>query len=541
MAPPNLQAIRKPEQKQARLSMPVGGLNLIASTVNFPETDAYLVDNIIVRPFGCEIRKGWKQWYPVANAFAGTVRTVMAFVAANPSNNKLWCSPSTNGQIYDITSPNVAPSSVLTPTGTPTTLGLWYSVQFVTPAAAFLCAVAEGSGYYIYSVSGGWAAQALTFPGGDSSTVADLSFVFTWKNRVWFLRRNSSIAYYLPVNSISGTLASFDFGPQLLHGGYLQWAASWTYDSGSGIDDSLIICSNAGDLLLWEGTDPSSSNTFALKGTWYVGRQPVGRRNFCQHGGNTLILSEYGITSIADLVAGRLHTSGIAQGLAYKVNTRLARLVSQYLTNEYWFMLTFPTEEILTVGTPYTDAQLGIRQSYCMNSITQAWSTFSNLDMLCGTVYDGQYIFGTRTGMVGSALVGVRDGDSSDSLTVGTEVTARIQTGFHNLGSPTMNKRLLRTKFYGLAEGLPAVYVVFKDEYDLNELLNVSSPIPTGKSIWDTAKWDETKWDLQRGSFKRWIGVAAVGKKLSMQCAVRGAGETLLTDYEVLFEEGINL
>ena len=535
------QAIRKPEQKQARLTMPVGGLNFIASTLNFPETDAYLVDNIIVRPFGCEIRKGWKRWFPVANKFAGTVRTVMAFNGTNPTNNKLFCSPSTNGQIYDITLPNVAPVSVLTPGGSPTTLGLWHSVQFVTPAGAFLAAVCEGSGYYLYSTAGGWVAQALTFPVGDTSTVADFSFIFTWKNRIWFLKRNSSVAYYLPVSSIAGTLESFDFGPQLLHGGFMQFGVSWTYDSGSGIDDSLILVSSGGDLLLWEGTDPASPTTFALKGVWYIGRQPIGRRNFCQHGGNTLLLSEYGVTNVSDLVAGRLHTSGIAQGLGYKVNTRLARIVSQTMTSEYWFLLPYPTEEILTLGTPYTDPQIGILQSYTMNSITQAWSTYSNMDMLCACLYDGQYIFGTRTGEVGIGFVGTRDGDYSDGSTLGVEVTARIQTGFHALGSPTMNKRALRTKFYGLAEGDPAIYVVFKEEYDLNQLLNVNSPVNTSKSVWDTAKWDQTLWDLQRGSFRRWIGVGATGKKLSMQCAVRGSGETLLTDYEVLFEEGINL
>ena len=533
--------IRKAEQRQTRLPMPVGGLNFIANTLNFPDTDAYLLDNYIARPFGCEIRKGWKNWLKASDQFAGSVRTVMSFMGANPSNNKLFCSPSTNGHIYDITLPNTAPVSVLTPGGTPTTLGFWHSVQFVTPAGAFLAVVCEGSGYYLYSAAGGWVAQALTFPVGDTTTTADFSFIFTWKNRIWFLKSNSSVAYYLPVSSIAGTLESFDFGPQLLHGGYLQFGVSWTYDSGAGIDDSLILVANGGDLLLWEGTDPSSPTTFALKGVWYIGRQPIGRRNFCQHGGNTLLLTEYGVTNVADLVAGRLHTSGIAQGLAYKVNTRLANTVSQSMTSEYWFLLPYPTEEILTLGSPHADPQLGIIQSYVMNSITQAWSTYSNMDPLCACLYDGQYIFGTRTGEVGVGFVGTRDSDASDGSILGAEVTARIQTGFHGLGSPTMNKRVLRTKFYGLAEGLPAIFVVFKEEYDLNELLNVSSPANVGKSIWDTARWDDAIWDLQRGSFRRWIGVGAVGKKLSMQCAVRGAGETLLTDYEVLFEEGINL
>jgi len=535
------QAIRRPEQKQARLPMPVGGLNYVANTLNFPETDAYLLDNFIARAFGCEIRKGWRYWVPAANKFAGPVRTVMSFNGTNPTNNKLFCSPSSDGKIYDITLPNTAPTAVLTPAGTPTTPGLWHSVQFVTPAGAFLAAVCEGSGYYLYSTAGTWTATTPTFPVGDTTTTADFAFIFTWKNRLWFLKRNSSVAYYLPINSITGALKSFDFGPQLLHGGYMQFGVSWTYDSGSGIDDSLILVSSGGDLLLWEGTDPDSSTTFSLKGTWYIGRQPIGRRNFCQHGGNTVLLSEYGVTNVADLVAGRLHTSGMAQGMAYKINTRLARFVSQTLTQEYWFLFTFPTEEILTLGSPYVDAQLGIYQNYVMNSITQAWSTYSNIDTLCACLFDGQFVFGTRTGEIGIGFVGSRDGDQSDGITLGTEVTARIQTGFHGLGSPTMNKRALRTKFYGQAEGLPAIYVVFKEEYDINQLLNVNSPAPTGKSVWDTAKWDQTTWDLQRGSFRRWIGVAATGKKLSMQCAVRGTGETLLTDYEVLFEEGINL
>ena len=105
----------------------------------------------------------------------------------------------------------------------------------------------------------------------------------------------------------------------------------------------------------------------------------------------------------------------------------------------------------------------------------------------------------------------------------------------------TKNKRLLRCKVYGLTSGFPSFYLTFKPEYELSELINTPSPVAAPSPSWDSSVWDGSIWLQDRYSLHKWFGVAAFGKKLSMQMAIRGAGEILLTDFEVLFEQGIGL
>jgi hypothetical protein len=133
-------------------------------------------------------------------------------------------------------------------------------------------------------------------------------------------------------------------------------------------------------------------------------------------------------------------------------------------------------------------------------------------------------------------MTGTRDGDSSDGNTFGNEVAGRLQGAFLDYGLPNINKRMLRIKVYGNSDGMPAFKILFKDEYDLQDFLNVSAPASRAISLWDAGKWDESEWQTDLASFRRWIGVAAYGKKLSMQLVVRGSGDTILSDFEVLFE-----
>jgi hypothetical protein len=540
------QAIRKPQQQQARLPMPTGGVNYVNGPLDFPPSDAYLIDNMIPKQQGIEIRKGWRYWCPNP-AFAGfEVRTIMPYRAADPATDKLFCSPSSNGAIYDITTQGSAPVLAKTPTSAPTIFGEWSYTQFVTPANSYLLAVSAGAGYFYYSAAGGWVeagngtgAGQVGFP--DSTLLKDIAFVFTWKARVWFLKVNSTVAYYLPVNSITGIAQLFDFGPLLKQGGPLAIGMSWTYDAGDGIDDSLIIVSFQGDVLLYEGTDPAFADKFALKGIWYAGRLPVGRRGFCQHGGNTLLLTEYGLVAISDLVAGKLHSSQLTESFGYKVNPNMSMYVSDLITSKYWYLTVFPVEEILVLGSPLFDNIRGIRQSFVMNSLNSSWCTVSEMDIYCADVFKGQFIFGTRNGNVCQGFTGYRDGVSADATDLGTETTGRMQGSFNGYGQNTLNKRMLRVKVYGVSDGAPSIGVVYKAEYDLKTLLSVNSPALTVQNTWDSALWDVSSWDVGATSFHKWIGVSGFGKMLSFQLAIRGSGRTILTDFEALYEIGLNL
>lgn len=537
---PTLHPIRRKQQSLMRLPMPTGGLNFMAGTMDMGPMDSYLMDNLIPRATGLEVRKGWRYW--VTEKMAGEVRTLMTYNAQNPANSRLFIGAAVNtGFVYEATAQNATPALVLSPSTQASVPGEWYWTNFVTPALACLCMVSHGAGYYLYDNTNGWrevitgtGTLQVSFP--DSTTTKDLAFIWTWKRRIWFLKKNSTTAYYLPIDSLAGVAQMFDFGPQLVRGGPLAYGTRWTFDAGDGIDDSLILVSELGDVLVYEGTDPANASTFQQKGTWYIGRVPYGRRGFGQYGGDVLLLNEFGMIKISDLVAGRGDTTEIDGTLAAKINPLLAGAISNYLTQKYWFVLPYSTEELLIVGSPYINIISQAYTSFAMNSHTAGWCTISNIDIYCATVFQGNLMVGTSKGEIIQAFYGYRDGDSADGTLFGNEVTGRMQGSFLDYGSPNNNKRMLRIKMYGNSEGIPAFLVVFKDEYNLQEFLNVSAPASRASSLWDVGIWDESQWLAGVASFRKWIGVAAYGKKLSLQLVVRGAGPTTFTDFEVLFE-----
>ena len=543
----------RPKQGRGRVQSPSGGLNILASTMDFPIGDAYVLDNVIAKPNGCEIRRGYQEWIPLANKFSGAVNTLLPYFAEKATNSELFAAPAENpSKLYKITTQNAAPTLSLTPSTNSDSPGEWYFTNFVTVGGNFLLAVSAGAGYYTFTSPAGvdaWTERTngagvglIQWPAGDTHTTKDIVFVWIWKNRVWFLIKDSATAYYLPVGQIAGQLSAFDFGQQFDMGGALTWAASWTYDSGAGIDDSLILASTEGQILIYEGTDPDSAEAFKLKGRWSAGKFPFSRRAFADHGGDVLFVSEYGLISVADLVSGRLHTAGLTGGVGTKINPLIAALVHTDGVTPYWHLTVFPHEEMLFLGTPVVTSG-GDRLTFSMNSLINTWNTFSKMDTKCSVAYERKFIYGDNNGMVYQAFTGYRDNVSSDGTTPGDQIIGRIQGAFQDYGDASSNKRMLRIKVYGFSDLAPAFYARFQPEYNLTSpiLPPVLTQVTGGK--WDTALWDVNVWTLGPGdgSFHRWFGVTGFGKKLSLQLAISGAGQTLYTDHEAVFETGIGL
>lgn len=544
MQRPTIPPLRPAVQNQARIAMPIGGLNYRSNFMDFPITDAYLLDNLIPRTTGVEIRKGWAHWVPVANNFAGEVRSIMAFNGDDPTTSRLFCSDSGTGKIWNITAPEVAPVVALTPTTNSLRAGEWYDTHFHTEAGNFLCCASAGAGYFTYSVTDGWVDRSalLTFPALDTTTAKDLAFVWTWKNRIWFLKKDSSVAYYLPVSLIQGALTKFDFGQQLKRGGALAFGATWTYDAGNGIDDSLILVSNEGELLIYQGTDPGAAATFQLKGVWFIGAVPVGRRCFCDHGGSLLILCAYGLVAMEDVIAGRITATDIASGVAGKINQALATRVSERPDQYYWSLTVLPSEALIVLSTPIYLDTLNTYQELAMNSITNSWCTLSGMPILCATIYQGRFIYGDRTGGVKWGFKGFQDAQDVAGTLDGTDITGRFQNAFNDFESPNMNKRMLRIKVYGLVDRTALTFMArFQPEYNLGDDIYAPGLTTGALPFWDVAIWDESLWGIGAGYFHQWFGVNGFGKKMSLQMALRGGGQVLATDYEVLYETGIGL
>lgn len=538
------------DQKQVRYPVPVGGINTRDNVMDIGVEYGYWINNLLSRPTGLEVRRGWKYWLANGFAFNGEVRTLMPYSNPGGVNNKLFASTSEiNSPIYDITDPNTSPAVAFTPASGAFREGEWSSLNFNTPTTSFLCAVLFGSGYYLYDTTAGWrkvadgsGAGAIKFEhAGTTYLSSTMLFCFSWKSRLWFLQGSTGLAWYLPVNQVTGTAKAIDLGQFLRHGGGLAYATSWTFDSGNGIDDNLIFVGNNGDMVIYQGTNPDTAANFQLKGQWYVGRIPVGRRGFCAYGGDVVIITEYGMMSVSELVSGKLASLADENMIGAKYNPSLARYVSDYISNYYWQVVSYPGQEVLFVCSPALEPEFQMDVTFTMSHFSKAWSTHTNIPALCAEVFQGQMYFGTKDGKIALAFSGFHDGASYDGVEQGNEVTGYLQTGFYDMGSSTANKRATRLRLLGRCDGNPGYMAAIKSEYDLENMIQAPGPAANDKPLWDVALWDQATWQSRTSTFKRWFGVSSFGKKLSVQIAIRGLGYTLLTDYEVTFTEGIGL
>jgi hypothetical protein len=488
------------------------------------------------------------------------VGTIRAYTDGTGLNEKLFaCTDDVNNTLWDISVQGAVPPTPQTLPGTPPVTsfvagqadipGEWSFVQFNNYAGSYLCTLLQGNGYYYYNTPTGWV-QVANGDGVVANTlkleyegvtyqIVDLGFIFSWKNRIWLLHKEGGLAWYLPVGQITGVATGLDLGQLLRRGGGLAYATSWTFDSGEGMDDNLVFVSHNGDMVVYEGSDPDTD--FQLKGSWFVGRIPVGRRGFGQYAGDILIVTEFGVLSVSDLVSGKLQDMKGQSSVAPRYNPTLARSVSSSITQQYWQLFSYPQEELVLVLAPVIDPITLSELTYCMTHFSQAWSVFAGFPAYCAGRFAGQMIIGSKTGKVYQGLFGYRDGTTVDQVTPGSEIVGTVQTGFSDCGSPTQNKRAQRVKLSGRADGIPGYIAKVNGEYEFTRAAQPTDGYYSSGSLWDVGIWDEAVWLAQSVSFGKWFGVAGVDKKLAVQIRLRGSGYTLLTDYEMTFEEGIGL
>lgn len=562
-------------QQQVRFPAPVLGNNTLDNAMAMGPEYTYVSNNFVSRPFGLELRKGYKEWLQNGVSLPAAVATLMTYSNPGGTTVKLFaCTEDTNNVVYDVSTPNTSlpplpystpPSTTPYPPALPIQYmqagsgaqvnGEWSWVNFNTPTAAYLCCVLFGKGYYQYTPSTGWmkvptnlgpgapATREVQFeyPTGTFHDASTMLFTFSFKGRLWFLQGGTGLAFFLPLNSVYGKAGVIDLGQFLTHGGGLAYACNWTYDSGSGIDDRLIFVGNNGDMVIYEGTDPSSASNWRQVGTWYVGRIPKGRRGFDQYAGDVLIVTEYGILSISDLVSGRITSMQGQSSVAPKVNPSIARGISAYINEKYWQLVNYPSEELIMLLAPYRTVENNVRQCWAMSHFNRSWTTFTVMEPYTAALHEGQFIFSDRNGKLYQGFTGYKDGTTYDETVAGNEVTGQFQTGFHDYGTPNSNKRAQRVRILGRTDGTPTYILRLVPEYEFSDMPTPGAASSTVSFLWDVALWDDALWQARSASWKKWFGVASFGKRLALQAAIRGSGYTLVTDYEITYETGIGL
>jgi len=514
------------------LDAPVGGDDTVSPGLAIPASNSIFSYNCIGAEYGLRSRLGWREW-----AILGTgeqVRSLLPYTGStgDGSANRLFAC--TTSGIWDVSASGdtsghgVAPTQVVT-FGTQNGDSGWgSSTVFVNAAGAhFLVYCDEANGYYSYAESGStWTAGGIAGTAISGADPAKLVSVLPWKNRLWFVERDSSRGWYLDIGAVSGAATAFVFGSRFQRGGDLRSLASWTGDGGAGIDDLLVSISGGGDVLVYQGTDPASASTFALKGVWYAGSVPAGRRLTTDNGGDLLLMTSTGVLPVSRLTTG---VNPIQDRSLYSTE-RIANLWNQLQVQSSslrgWAMRIHPQDSALMVLAPTTSGQPS--QPLVMSLITRGWHRYRDMPIgVCAEPWGGTLYFGTEDGRV-CVNDGYLDGVLLSDPNSYTPIDWSALTAASNLGAPT-NKRINWIDAEVVSQG-GAVPLNAEARYNLDmseAAIPSSTTSTTSAAVWGTSLWDTGVWGGAYETQRRRFGAYGTGREVAV--AVRGLATSRMT------------
>lgn len=264
-------------------------------------------------------------------------------------------------------------------------------------------------------------------------------------------------------------------------------------------------CRSEGEVAVYQGTDPASASTFALKGIYFVGK-PLGQRCFSKYGGDVVLLTAGGLVPFSRY----LQSTGIDRTTFFTdtIQNRLREEIETYGTTSGWEVITFLDQNLLLLHVPAAD---GTRYQYAMNTDTGAWSRFLLSDVSTFCTYNGSLYAGDAT-QVRNCWTGALDDEEP--------IRYRMVTAFSYFGAPSRGKQLLLARLTFRASGTPQYMVKPLFEFDLNVNFPSQAGASSGASLWGTAVWGTDTWGGSTVFYRKWLSLAGFGTAAAL--AVEG-------------------
>lgn len=486
---------------------PVGGWNARDSLANMDPKDAVTMINWRPMTTECQLRYGYSQH---ATGLPGEVETLIDYEGG--ATSKLFAI--SNGSVYDVTSAGAVGAAVLSGLSN----SRWQYCNFATAGGNFVIMANAVNPVYQYNGTA-WSNPAIT---GVSSAYLNNPIVF--KSRIWFIEGNTLKVWYLPVNSIAGAASQIDISSVVQLGGHVVCHGTWTIDAGQGVDDYYVAITSKGEVVVYEGTDPSSANTWALKGVWRIG-SPVGKRCMYKFGGDLLLITQDGLMPLAAALQSSRVNPRVA--LTDKIQQAVSEAVSNYGDNFGWQVIYFARENQLWLNIP---VQIGSQEQYAMNTISRNWAQYQGWAANCWELFQDDPYFG------GNGFVGKAWDTNADN---GTSISGTTLQSFAPYGAPGNLKRFTMIRPIFRTTGTPAINGSMNIDFDTSLSTAPLSFSPIITAVWDSGVWDSGIWGGGLTILQNWQGVNGVGYYAAPQINTAASGIDLRwVSTDVVYEVG---
>lgn len=493
---------QQPAAQTVTYPAPVGGWvtdqNLLAQN----QSSAAVLENFWPTTRGLEPRGGTKRRVTIPNKVEALFeyRAGGHHFVADESN------------VYKFTETTLD-GTVLTPIVTGQTSGDYAHLETQTAGGSFLSIVNGRDPMQLYDGTGWQAVTDTSSP--HAITVLDtdkISHLWAYRNRTFMIEQGTMNAWYLGVNAVSGTATKLPLAGLFTKGGALSFGATWSSDSGSGMDDRCVFATTEGEFAVFSG-DPSSATEWVSAGVFDLG-EPLDPRAHMSVGGDLIIATKAGLIPISAAMekdVAQLKLSALSRNIDpdWRQEVINAGRVSG------WRLVKWDSRNMAILAPPKQ-----AEQGYCfaVNLETGAWTKFTGWLIDDIQVMGGVLFYGDANGIVYQCDIGGTDD--------GNLIPCKAQWASDGQGRPDVLKRasMAVCQFQYSTPFLPKMSIATDFNTDFPTPPNASQESSSGGAQWDASEWDVTPWG----------GFTGKDKVLRKRTVVSGHGHVLAPQLQIV-------
>lgn len=342
----------------------------------------------------------------------------------------------------------------------------------------------------------------------DGVDPASLSHNWVYKNRLFYIEENSLNAWYLAVDSITGTITKLPLGGVFTLGGSLLFGATWSIESGDGLSEQCAFFTTEGEVAVYTGANPADANSWSKVGVYRIGK-PKGKKAFIRGGGDLIVATDIGFIPLSIAVQrdiAALSPSAISYRIENAWNDAIAERTGD------WNCVVWPTKQMVIVALPTTSSEQA--QMFVANARTGAWCLFTGCDATCMAIFGDRAFYGSKDGLVAEMEV-----TGSDQ---GTPYTAVLVPLFDPLKSPASLKTGLMARSTVRAPSRVLVGLSLQADFELNLPAPPDDIAVTSENSWGTGVWGTAVWGTAavKQTFRDWKSIGGSGYSLAVAAQV---------------------
>lgn len=490
-SPVRRRLVQRTTNNVASLPAPVGGWNARDSLANMAPTDAVTLNNLFPGVSSVSLRGGYVKH---ATGMTGQIESLLVYNAATV--DKMFAA--VGGNIFEVTTAGAV--------GAAKVAGLsnsrWEFTNITTSGGGYLYAANGADKPLLFDGTTWTPIDGASTPAITGVTTTSLIQPTLFKNRMWFIQKDTLKAWYLPTASVGGAAQVLDLSSVAHLGGTLIAMASWTIDAGYGVDDNLVFITDQGEVIVYRGTDPSSASTWALIGVWIVGA-PISRRCLQKYGGDLLILTLDGLIPFASaLQSSRLDPQ---VSLSDKIQGAFAAAARAYKNSFGWALLYNPLNNALMVNIPTgTSGQ----EQFVMNNITKAWCKFTGWNANCFALLNDKPYFGGDGYVAECWTTSSGSGGYNDD---GIAISTQALQAFNYFETRGVIKYFTRGRPTIYSNGQPTINIGMNVDFQTNADLGALSFVATQYGLWDVGLWNQAVWGADVIITNNFVGIQGIG------------------------------